>query len=102
MPRLGYDLACYILPLTAVPLVIPRLQLPCSIFCVLVLTFGRPLYEVVAKAIFLQDSPKERAENALKRQKTYPKGAEFPKGWFRMINSDELPRLGVKYIQALL
>mmetsp|Transcript_14556 Transcript_14556/g.27246 ORF Transcript_14556/g.27246 Transcript_14556/m.27246 type:complete len:692 (+) Transcript_14556:84-2159(+) len=101
MRQLGYDLVCYILPLTALPLVMPSLQLPCSIFCVVVLTLGRTIYEVAAKAIFLQDSPMERPDDALKRQKTYPKGAEFPKGWFRVMNSDQLPKLGVKYIQAM-
>jgi cholesterol 7-desaturase len=99
--QLGYDLACYILPLTAVPLALPRLQVPCSIFCVAVLTLARPLYEVVAKAIFLQDSPIENAEKALRRQKSYPKGSEFPTGWFRIMNSDQLPKLGVKYVQAM-
>ena len=99
--QLGYDLVWYVLPLTAVPLAWPSLQLPCSVFCVAVLTLGRPAYEMVAKKMFLQDSPLEQPEDALRRQKTYPKGAEFPKGWFRIMNSDQLPKLGVKYVQAL-
>ena len=101
MRQLGYDLACYILPLTVVPLALPWLQLPCGIFCVFVLTLGRPVYEYVAKKIFLQDSPIESPVDALKRQKSYPKGSEFPKGWFRIMNSDQLPKQGVKYIQAM-
>jgi hypothetical protein len=98
--QISYDLTVYILPLTAVPLALPFLQIPMGIIC-LISTIWKPIYEYIAKAIFLQNSPPQERERTIDRKSTYYPGSEFPKGWFRVLNSNDLPRSRVKYVQAM-
>lgn len=98
--QLGYDLAVYILPMTAVPLALPFLQVPMSVLCVF-LTVWQPIYEYIAKWVYLQPSPPQEQTRIDDRKKSYPEGANFPKGWFRVLFSDELPIGTVKYVQVM-
>jgi hypothetical protein len=65
------------------------------------LTIWQPIYEFIAKRIYLQPSPPQDVTRVMDRKKTYPEGSNFPKGWFRMLHSDELPAGTVKYVQAM-
>lgn len=100
MRQLAYDTAVYLLPLTAVPLALPFLQIPVSFLCVF-LTIWQPIYEFIAKRVYLKPSPPQDITRVMDRKKTYPEGSNFPKGWFRMLYSDELPAGTVKYVQAM-
>jgi nitrite reductase/ring-hydroxylating ferredoxin subunit len=98
--QIGYDITVYILPLTVVPLAIPILQIPATILC-LIVTIWKPIYEYAARLIYLQPSKPQEPHRVADRKKSYPAGAEFPRGWFRLLDSSELPRMRVKYIQAM-
>jgi nitrite reductase/ring-hydroxylating ferredoxin subunit len=98
--QIGYDITVYILPLIVVPLAIPILQIPATILCV-ILTIWKPIYESAARLIYLQPSKPQEPHRVADRKKSYPAGAEFPRGWFRVLDSSELPRMRVKYVQAM-
>ena len=98
--QLGYDFTVYLLPMTAVPLALPILQVPVAVLCIF-LTFWQPVYEFIAKQIYLQSSPPQDQTRVNDRKKSYPEGSHFPKGWFRVLFSNELPVGSVKYVQVM-
>lgn len=98
--QLMYDLGVYVTPLALLGFLVPSLRLYINIAAVF-MTFARKVYEHVVMFFFLHDSPVEDPMVAKKRLATYQKGAAYPTGWFRVLNSDELDVSQVKYTQAL-
>jgi nitrite reductase/ring-hydroxylating ferredoxin subunit len=98
--QVGYDLTVYILPLTIVPLAVPLLQIPAAVLC-LILTIWKPIYEYTVHLIYLQPSKPQELHRVADRKKSYAPGAEFPRGWFRVMDSADLPKMRVKYVQAM-
>lgn len=98
--QIGYDLTVYILPLTIVPLAVPILQIPVTILCI-ILTIWKPIYEYTVRLLFLQPSKPQNPTRVADRKKSYAPGAEFPRGWFRILDSSELPKGRVKHIETM-
>jgi len=97
--QLGYDLAVYCLPMILVGAIFPSLRT--FISCLAIFgAFARKLYETVIFSIFLSPTPLEHPQVAAKRLETYAKGSEYPTGWFRVANAEEVPVGRVKFIVA--
>jgi nitrite reductase/ring-hydroxylating ferredoxin subunit len=95
--QIRYDLAMYVVPLTAVGVAVPMLR-PLVHFIVFCLTFFLPVYMFITKSLYFRESPRENECIAADRLTSYPH--KYVNGWFRVMGAEELKPGTVKYIAA--